>query len=309
MLPAKGSSGLFPSGDVVNFFHDPYRQRYVATWKTTTERGRAVGVATSDDGLVWNKPTPSAVMFADDLDPDATQLYGMPVFPYQGYYIGLPWVYNARWPKDRPATDDNLRVAERTSPNTMDVQLAWSRNLVQWNRTPARSSFIPRGAAGEFDSGMIYTARSPVLMGDKLYFYYGGFNGPHNAPAGANRAAIGLGMLRLDGFCSMRAGTSVGHFISRPEQFENPVVSINARTDADGVIEAEIIDGSGKALVGFSRADCISFRGDDVRHRLCWKNSTFAPEQIGVEKRLRFFLRDADIYSYATHALISPSNP
>lgn len=142
--PPKNGKGLFESGDVVNFFHDPYRGRYVATWKTATSRGGAVGVATSPDGLVWNKSLDGAVMFADDLDPDATQLYGMPVFPYQGYYLGLPWIYHVRWPKDRRATDAELAVAEKTSPNTMDVQFAWSRDLTHWTAPPIEPALPPR---------------------------------------------------------------------------------------------------------------------------------------------------------------------
>ena len=82
---------------MVNFAYDPYHTRYFATWKTRNRRGRAVGVAWSDDGLTWSKPIDGPVFVADDLDPDTTQIYGMPAFAYQGLYIGLPWIYNARY--------------------------------------------------------------------------------------------------------------------------------------------------------------------------------------------------------------------
>ena len=294
----KDGQGLFRCGDVVNVFHDPYRGRYVATWKTVTARGRAVGVATSADGLAWTKPAPDAVMFADDLDPDATQLYGMPVFPYQGYYLGLPWIYHARWPKDRRATNEALGTAEKNSPCTMDVQFAWSRDLIHWNRTPARPSFIPPGRAGDFDASMVCSARAPVVVGDKLYFYYGGWKRPHNTPVSKNSAAIGLATLRLDGFCSMRAGSSEGHLITRAENLETPSVTINARTHADGHVVAEIVDVMGRTLKGFSRAECLQFQGDQVRHLLGWQTKAFTPQQQATEKRLRFYLRNADLYSY-----------
>jgi hypothetical protein len=296
--PPKNGKGLFESGDVVNFFHDPYRGRYVATWKTGTSRGRAVGVATSPDGLVWNKPLDGAVMFADDLDPDATQLYGMPVFPYQGYYLGLPWIYHARWPKDRRATDAELAVAENTRPNTMDVQFDWSRDLTHWNRSPERASFIQQVRDGEFDSAMVYSARAQVLVVDQLCFYYGGWNRPHSSPVSQNRAAIGLGVLRLDGFCSMQAGTEEGNLVTRSEILETPSVTINARTRSGGHIVAEIVDAAGRTLDGFSRAECVPFQGDDVRHVLRWQAKEFTPQQLAAEKKLRFYLKDADLYSY-----------
>ena len=296
--PLKEDQGLFGCGDVVNVFHDPYRGRYVATLKTVTERGRAVGVATSEDGLAWTKPTPDAVMFADDLDPDATQLYGMPVFPYQGYYLGLPWIYHARWPKDRRATDEALGVAEKNSPCTMDVQFAWSRDLIHWNRTPARDHFIPVGRDDEFDASMVVSARAPVVVGDKLYFYYGGWKRPHNSPVSNNSAAIGLATLRLDGFCSMQAESLEGQLITRAENLETPSVTINASTHDGGYVVAEIVDDMGRTLEGFSRKQCLQFQGDEVRHVLRWQTRAFTPQQEAMEKRLRFYLRNADLYSY-----------
>ena len=166
------SKGLFASGDVMNVFWDPYRSRYVVTVKTGSRRGRSVGAATSPDGHQWANVLAAGgpVFIPDDLDPDATQIYGMPVFPYQGMYIGLPWVYNARWFKYGGYTDQRLYEAELDSPCTMDAQLAWTWDLINWTRTPKREQFIPRGAEGEFDADMIYTARAPVQVGDKLYF-------------------------------------------------------------------------------------------------------------------------------------------
>lgn len=304
-VPLTAGKGLFDSGDVVNFAHDPYRRRYVATWKTTTSRGRAVGIATSSDGLAWTKPTHAAVVFADDLDPDATQLYGMPVFPYQGYYLGLPWIYHARWPKDGMTADADLAAAEKTSPCTVDVQFAWSRDLLHWNRTAPRTAFIPLGRSSEFDASMVYSARAPVVVDDKLYFYYGGWTQPHNKPS-KNQAAIGLGVLRLDGFCSMQAGNSEGSLVTRQEpDLETPAVIINARTHDAGQIVAEIVDATGRPLDGFSRKECLAFQGDDVRHVLRWSTREFTPQQQAMKKRLRFFLRDANLYSYLAGVRVS----
>ncbi|MGC9318479.1 MAG: hypothetical protein ACP5KN_10675 [Armatimonadota bacterium] len=288
--------GLFGSGDVLNFFWDPYQQRYVATWKTGSRRGRAAGVAVSDDGLSWTKPVEGPVMVADDLDPDATQIYGMPVFPYQGLYIGLPWVYNARWFKYGSYSDERMHEVESDSPCTMDVQLTWSWDLINWTRPWPRSQFIPRGGEGEFDSGMIYTARAPVQMGDELWFYYGGWDGPHNDPS--SQAAIGVATLRLDGFCSMRAGEEEGWLISRREPFVVPRITINARTGEAGYVVAELLDAEGEVIPGFSRDQCNAFTGDSVRHVLTWKAEELPEEARHGDKKIRFILRNADLFSY-----------
>ena len=67
-VPETEKKPLFSSSDVVNFFYDPGRKRYTATWKTHSRRGRAVGIAWSPDGLAWTKPYDGPLFAADDLD-------------------------------------------------------------------------------------------------------------------------------------------------------------------------------------------------------------------------------------------------
>ncbi|MBT3290504.1 MAG: hypothetical protein HN380_24380 [Victivallales bacterium] len=305
-------TALFASSDVLNFFYDPYKAQYVSTLKTGNRRGRAAGVATSRDGLTWTKPYNGAVFGADDLDPDATQVYGMPAFPYQGLYIGLPWIYNARWFKNSGYTAKTMYEAEMDSPCTMDVQLAWSWDLVHWTRPPQRGQFIPHGPKGTFDSDMIYTAPAPVQVGDKLYFYYGGWDGPHNSVSRKGKrpaeAAIGLAVLRLDGFCSMHADASEGSLISRRELFQTPTVTINAKTGPGGYVVAEVLDRHNQVIPGFSRDDCAPFSGDAVQHQLTWKTKKLPKGQATAEKKFRFFLKNADLYSYLPDPTVGPTN-
>jgi len=294
--PETREKPLFTSSDVLNFFYDPYKTRYTATWKCHNRRGRAVGAAWSPDGLAWTKPIDGPVFVADDLDPDATQIYGMPVFPYQGLYIGLSWIYHARWFKDGPYSVARIHEAQKDSPRTVDVQLAWSWDLINWTRRPDRRPFIPLGRPGEFDSGMIYTARAPVLVDNQLYFYYGGCEGLHDDKN--VKANIGLAWLRLDGFCSMMAGDTEGWLITRRESLRVPQITINARTSGSGYVVAEILDRNNQVVRGFSREDCMPFRGDSVRHVLKWKAGAFPGGKEGEEKKLRFFLKDTELYSY-----------
>ena len=261
-------------------------------------RHRAVGVAISDDGLKWRKPVEGAVFGADDLDPDAAQVYGMPVFGYQGIYIGLPWIYHARWIKyGRYAKPEVMYEAQEGSPRTVDVQFAWSHDLMGWTRPPARESFISLGPEKSWDSKMIYTARAPVIVGDKLFFYYGGFDTIHDDDAQA-KGAIGLATLRIDGFCSMHAAGKEGWLISRREVFNTPAVTINAKCAPGGHVTAELIDRNNAVITGFSRQDCIPFTGDSIRHELTWKTKQFTRNQIDKDRKVRFYIENADIYSY-----------
>ena len=291
---------LFSSSDVVNFFYDSYRQRYASTYKCHSRRHRSVGIALSKDGISWYKPIEGPIFGADDLDPDATQVYGMPVFCYQGCYIGLAWIYHSRWIKYGAYTSPKVMYeAQEGSPCTVDVQLAWSWDLINWTRTPERKPFIGLGRENiDWDWGMIYTARAPVVIGNELYFYYGGFDRRHDADFDKVRGAIGIATLRIDGFCSMRAGSQEGWLISRREVFNTPCVTINARTESNGYVMAELVDRYNNVIPGFSRAECIPFVGDSVSHMLRWRTEAFPANMIDKDKKIKFYLRNADLYSY-----------
>ncbi len=293
--PSTEKTGLFESSDVVNFFYDPYQHRYVATWKGSTRRGRSVGIATSPDALHWTKPAATPIFAADDLDPPDTQVYGMPVFPYQGLYIGLPWIYHAlvHYPPEMLMT---RAEAEAQSRRQVDVQLAWSWDLMNWTRPPGRAPFLLLGPKGSFDSEMVYTARAPVEVGDRLYFYYGGFDNKHDSRN--FHGAIGLATLRLDGFCSMRAGTEGGWLIARRERLSSPRVSINAVTAPGGSIRAEILDLDSSVIPGFSSEQCVPFQGDSVRHVLRWADAEFPAAIKDRVKQIKFYLSRAELYSY-----------
>ena len=290
-------SQLFKSSDVTNFFYNPYTKLYTSTWKTASRRHRAAGIAVSQDGIKWRKPVETAVFVADDLDPDATQVYGMPVFPYQGMYIGLPWMYHSRYLKYGPYSANRMNEAQIGSDCTVDVQMAWSWDLINWTRPRDREPFIALGEKGSFDSGMIFTARAPVIVGDELYFYYGGFDQVHDDYKGI-KAEIGLATMRLDGFCSMRAGAAEGSFISRREVFRTPRVTVNAVTQPGGYVTAELLDRDNNVLKGFAREDCVPFAGDSVRGQIAWKTKAFPGGMLEGDKKVRFFLKNADLYSY-----------
>lgn len=289
---------LFSSSDVINWFFDPYRRRMCATWKVPSRRHRSVGVAWSDDGVKWEKPINGPVFVPDDLDPDATQIYGMPVFAYQGMFIGLPLIYHARWIKyGRYTSPEVMFEAQEGSPRNGDIQLAWSWDLINWTRTPKREPFIPNGPVKEFDCGFIGVAREPLVMGDELWFYYSGWDQVHEDYAGL-KAAVGLAKLRLDGFCSMSAGETEGWLISRREVFNTPRVTINAKVKPGGYVSAELVDRHNNVIPGFEKDMCIPFTGDSVRGELTWKTEKFPAEWIDKDKKIKFYIKNADLYSY-----------
>ena len=289
---------LFASSDVINWFFDPYRNRMCATWKTHSRRHRSVGVAWSKDLENWTKPIDGPVFVPDDLDPDATQIYGMPVFAYQKCFIGLAWIYHARWIKyGRYTKPEVMFEAQIGSPRTIDVQLAWSWDLINWTRTPRREPFIGNGPYKQFDCGLALTAREPIVMGDELWFYYTGWDQIHEDYEGI-KSAVGLAKLRLDGFCSMRAGDEEGWLISRREVFNTPRIMINAKCAPNGYVAAELVDRNNEVIPGFEKTNCSAFTGDSVRGVITWKTARFPDAWIDKDKKIKFYIKNAELYSY-----------
>jgi hypothetical protein len=188
--------------------------------------------------------------------------------------------------------------AQEGSLRTGDIQLAWSWNLVNWTRTPKREPFIPNSPVKDFDCGFIGTAREPLVMGDELWFFYSGWDQVHEDYTGL-RAAAGLATLRLDGFCSMQAGDKEGWLISRREVFNTPKVTINAKCAPGGYVTAELVDRWNNVIPGFEKTYCNAFTGDSVHGELTWaKHPTFPPELTDKDRKVKFYIKDADLYSY-----------
>ena len=289
---------LFSSSDAQCYFYDPYNNRIACTWKCANRRHRACGIVWSEDLKKWTKPVDGPVFGADDLDPDATQIYCMPTFAYQGMYIGLPNIYHARWLKYGRYTEPAVMFeAQEGSPRTIDVQLAWTWDFISWTRTPKREPFIANTPYHAYDSGMILPARAPVVMGDELWFYYSAADQIHEDYTGIT-CSVGLAKLRMDGFCSMRAGDAEGWFISRREVFNTPKVTINAKCGPGGYVAAELLDRHNNPIPGFEWYYSNAFTGDSLCGEITWKTEKFPDNLIDKDKKIKFRIRNADLYSY-----------
>ena len=104
--------------------------------------------------------------------------------------------------------------------------------------------------------------------------------------------------LRLDGFVSLYAPLAGGELITRPVTFAGSQLSLNLSTSAAGTVRVEIQDVSGQPLPGFSLADCEPLYGDALEQIVVWKNRPSLEPLAGRPVRLRFEVRDADLYSY-----------
>ena len=103
--------------------------------------------------------------------------------------------------------------------------------------------------------------------------------------------------LRLDGFGSVRAPYQGGEMLTRPLVFSGDSLVINYATSAAGSLRVEVRDMEGRPIPGFSLAECREIIGDEIERRVTWEGRPDLGQLSGKPVRLRFVMKDADLYS------------
>lgn len=103
--------------------------------------------------------------------------------------------------------------------------------------------------------------------------------------------------LRTDGFASLHAGYAGGEVITQPLTFTGKELRTNVATGVSGSVTVELQDAAGKALPGFTAAECNPITGDDIDRVVTWKSSSNVGGLAGKAIRLRIVLKDADLYA------------
>ena len=197
--------------------------------------------------------------------------------------------------------------------DTLDTYLLHSRDGRRWNRFMDHRPFIPRGGEGSFDALDIETTVQPIVVGDELWFYYGGMNvhhdwwivgrgegldvpEAHDRKYAADGHHLGLATLRYDGYVSLDAGVREGFIETKPVLATGEHLFINARCEPDGFIEVEVMDPWNGMWEGFTRDACTTFSGDDIRHRVVWTGGAVGALKGAV--KFRIHLKKASFYGF-----------
>ena len=104
--------------------------------------------------------------------------------------------------------------------------------------------------------------------------------------------------LRTDGFVSVNAGFSSGEFVTRPLVFEGGELELNYSTSAVGSVQVEIQDAEGHAIPGYGLDDSPEMFGDEIDGAVRWTGGPDISRLSGQPVRLRFALKDADLYAF-----------
>jgi hypothetical protein len=143
-------------------------------------------------------------------------------------------------------------------------------NLPAWGIVPTRSADV----AGQEELSVYWTEH-----------YY--------APG----CRLRRGTLRLDGFVSVNAPFQGGQLVTKPFTFTGAKLAINYSTSAAGSVVVEFQNPDGTPIPGRDARSCPEIYGDAIEHVVAWKDGADVSKLAGRPLRLRFVLKDADLYS------------
>ena len=231
---------------------------------------RAVGRVASKDFLKWTK-----VEQVFEGEMPHLQIYCMPVFRYQGIYLGLPAIYN-------------------TETDRTHTELAWSPDTIQWHRVCPGSPLIPQGSErSDYDWGCVYPAANPVFLDDEIRLYYGASDGPHS---GWRLGSFCLATLRPDGFAGYeQISTGIPAVITtRPVTGYFASLRITADVQEGGSVRAAVVGEQGAPIV---EGELIHNSVTDGK--VTWRAGWDPTAAMRAEIRLRFDLQNAKLYSFS----------
>lgn len=252
---------------------------FLATFKTSVRDDRhfrVIAESRSDDFRHWSEP--HVVLEPDWRDPTGTEFYGLAAFDYFGNRLGFLWMYHN-------APDDKR----------MDVQLASWTARTGWQRSADRQTILATGGRGQWDAGSVITASAPVIAPshdpDRLWLFHAGTTVRHD-DARYRRDAIGLAVLRLDGFAAMEAGYFPGTLSTQPLMAQGRKLFLNAAA-RHGELSVSVLDGSSRNQIVRS----LPLLGvDGTALPVMWENAFLFSQDKPVI--LEFSLHRASLFSF-----------
>lgn len=297
-------TGAFDSQNLA--FWDAVRGEYRAYVRDFFANSlRGIRTCTSPDFLHW-----TAAEWLEYPGAPDEQLYTNQVVPYYRaphLFLGFPARYVERpWSPSIEALPElehrrrRAQVSERYGAAVSDGLFMASRDgrtFKRWDEAFIRPGLRPVGSWAYGDCyqgwGLLETKSEIGGAPNELSMFAteGYWRGTANA--------IRRYTLRIDGFVSVHAPLGGGELTTKPLTFAGVRLLLNISTSAGGGARVEIQAPDGCPLQGFGLGDCTEIIGDDLAFPVRWRRNV--GELAGRPVRLRFVLRDADLYSFRFH--------
>jgi len=272
--------GAFDSLNIA--FWDDNRKLYVTVFRDGIQGIRTIKSTTSKDFINWTKGE-----LADYGATPMEHLYTNATTPY----FRAPQIYLA-FPKRfipwrKPFGDvPGDGVSEAVFMSSRDA-IRWDRRFMEAFVRPGRDprDWVHRNHMPA--AGIVPTADDEISIYVSRHY---------NFPS----AFLERMTLRTDGFVSVHAGYTGGDVITKPLMIEGSKLVLNFATSAAGSLRYEIQDQNGRPLAGHGLDETPVLYGDDIAREIQVqpKSRTYRKGLEARPVKLRFVLKDADLYSF-----------
>ncbi len=184
-----------------------------------------------------------------------------------------------------------MGVPESSWSDVSDAVLMTSRGGLTYNRTFMSSFIRPGPGSQNWLTRSNYPALGLVQTGPRELSLY--VVKEYTLPTAHLRRCS----VRTDGFVSVHAPYEGGEMITRPLRFAKNRMRVNFATSAAGGIRVEIQGRNGEPLPGFRLDESRELIGDEIDRVVAWLGGENVSSLAGKPVRLRFVMRDADLYS------------
>lgn len=209
-------------------------------------------------------------------------IYNHDAIPYESIMLGLFTVWQGP-ENDLAATNNELKRNQ--------VMLGYSRDGYNWYREDMNPFLAVNETAGAWNYGNLQSvAGTPLIVGDKLYFYV---SGRRLTSSGQEITTTGLATLRRDGFASMKGS---GDLVTHTVKFTGEHFFVNA--SIQGNLKVELLNEDGSVISGFSKNDCISFTGNSTKKKIEWNNNSSLKNLKGKNIKIKFYVDSGELFSF-----------
>lgn len=292
-------------------FYSPAESCYVLYYRKSPERIRSIARATSSDFRHWSEGEMMSYG-----DTPAEHLYTNQTHPY----FRAPHIYlavAARFMPGRQVISEEQAEAIGVNPryfgDCSDAVLLSTRGGNRYERSFMEGFIRPGLGLENWVSRTNYPALGIVPTGEDEISLYVQKN------YGQPTARIDRYTLRPDGFVSVNAPYAGGELVTKVLRFGpssrsqsedreeserdesasgSQQLTLNFATSAAGSVRVEIQDADGQPIPGFAQDDCVELIGDELDRVVTWQGGADISTLAGRPIRLRFMMKDADLFAF-----------
>ncbi len=236
---------------------------YFRSWETPHGKLRTISRSTSQDFIHWSEPKAMNPNLPDE------HLYTNQTHPY----FRAPHIYIALPTRFSPSRGSSTEILFMTCRGDAPYERLFPEAYIRPGLDPER-----------WGNRANYAALNVVPTGPEEMSIYHAHSGYRYT-------------LRTDGFVSVNAPYDGGEMITKPLLFSGKECVLNLSTSATGSMQVEILNPDYSPIPGYRVADCPPIVGDAIESVVSWKSGTDVGGLSGKPVRLRFIMRDCDLYS------------